>query len=271
VKFAICNEFCQDWDIARVFKLASDTGFQGVEIAPFTLADDVNDIPAERRREIARQAADNGVEVVGLHWLLVSPEGLYVNHPDKAVRDLTAAYFKALIHCCADFGGDKLVIGSPKQRNVAEGLTFQQAWDYAKEVFVSLLPDAEERGVDLCFEPLARSNTDFINTAAEGVKLCQEIDHPRFRLHLDVKAMCDEGRPLDAIITESRGYVGHFHANDENLSYPGAGDTDFVPVAEGLKSIGYDGWVSVEVFRFEPGPEAIAGESYKYLSKVFGV
>ena len=270
LKLAICNEFCEKWEIDRVFKLAADTGFQGVEIAPFTLAADVNDIAPERRRQIAQQAKDHGVEVVGLHWLLVSPEGLYVNHPDKAVRDRTASYFRALIHCCADLGGDKMVIGSPKQRNVMEGLTRQQAWDYAKEVFVSVLPDAEAREVDLCIEPLTVNETNFITTAAEGVQLCKEIDHPRFRLHLDVKAMCGEGRPLDQIIKESKGYVGHVHANDANRSYPGSGDTDFVPVVEGLKAIGYDGWISVEVFNFEPGPEKIARESHQYLQKVFG-
>ena len=271
VKFAMCNEFCQDWDIGKVFKLAADTGFGGVEIAPFTLAPDVNDISVERRREIKQQAADAGVEVVGLHWLLVSPEGLYVNHPDKAIRDKTADYFKALIHCCADMGGNKMVIGSPKQRNVMEGLTYQQAWDYARDVFISLLDDAEERLVDLCIEPLTTNETDFITTAAEGVKLCHEISHPRFQLHLDVKAMCGEGRPLDDIIKESEGYVGHFHANDANRSYPGSGDTDYAPVVEALRAIGYDGWVSVEVFNFEPTPEEIATESIKYLSKMFGV
>lgn len=271
VRFAICNEFCENWEIESVFKLAADAGYEGVEIAPFTIAPDVREISADQRKEIAQQAQDNGVEVIGLHWLLVSPEGLYVNHTDKAIRDETAAYFKALIHCCADLGGNKLVIGSPKQRNVMDGLTYQQAWDYAKEVFTSLLPDAEERGVDLCIEPLTTNETDFITTAAEGVRLCKEIDHPKFRLHLDVKAMSGEGRPLDEIIKESEGFVAHFHANDANRGYPGSGDSDFRPVVEALEAIGYDGWVSVEVFDFSPGPEKIATESRRYLKEVFGV
>jgi len=270
VRFAICNEFCEDMPIADVFRLANDTGYEGVEIAPFTIADDVRDITADQRREIKQQAADAGVEIVGLHWLLVKPEGLYVNHPDKAIRDKTADYFKALVNCCGDLGGSKMVIGSPKQRNVYEGLTYQQAWDYAKDVFTSLLPDAEARGVDLCFEPLARTETDFIYTAAEGLKLVKEIDHPRFLVHLDVKAMADEGRAMDEIIAECKGYVGHFHANDANRSYPGSGDTDFAPVVKGLNAIGYNGWVSVEVFDFTPGPQKIASESMTYMKEKFG-
>ena len=270
MKFAICNEFCQDWKLGDVFRLAAATGYQGVELAPFTLASDVNEIPRSRRREIAQEAAEQGVEVVGLHWLLVSPEGLYVNHREAQVRQKTADYFKALIHCCADLGGSKLVIGSPKQRNVMEGLTFQQAWDYAREVFTSVLPEAEARSVDLCIEPLSGRETDFITTAAEGIRLCQEINHPRFRLHLDVKAMCSEDKPLGTIIRESEGYVGHFHANDANRGYPGSGDIDYTPIAAALRDIDYQEWISVEVFDFSPGPETIAGEGRKYLRKVFG-
>lgn len=270
VKFAMCNEFCEGWNIDDVFRLAAETGYDGVEIAPFTLAPDVTEIGPDRRRDIVRRAGRHGVEVVGLHWLLVSPEGLYVNHMDKAVRDKTADYFRALVHCCADLGGTKLVIGSPKQRNVMPGLDYQQAWDYAMDFFAGVLPVAEDRAVDLCIEPLARSDTDFITTAAEGIRLCREIAHPRFRLHLDVKAMADEDMPPDEVIRSARDYIAHFHANDANRGYPGSGSTDFRPIAEALVEIGYDGWVSVEVFDFSPGPEAIASESLKYLSSAFG-
>ena len=270
MKFAICNEFCQGWTLDRVFRLAADNGFAGVEIAPFTLAKDVNLVTAETRREIDRSARAHGVAVAGLHWLLVSPEGLYINHPDKAVRDRTLAYFQALIGFCGDVGGTKMVIGSPKQRSVMPGLTYEQAWTLAKELFEELLPAAERAGVDLCIEPLTTKDTDFIVTAAEGLRLCREINHPRFRLHLDVRAMCGEGPHLEEIIRPCRGWVGHFHANDANRSYPGSGNTDFVPVAKGLREIGYDEWVSVEVFDFSPGPEKIAGESARYLKSVFG-
>ena len=270
MKLAICNEFCQGWELDRVFKLAADTGFTGVELAPFTLAPDVNQVTPERRQEIRHQAKDHGVAVIGLHWLLVSPPGLYINHADAAIRARTEAYFRALINFCGDVGGTKMVIGSPKQRNVLPELSFRQAWDYARDFFTRLLPDAEQRGVDLCIEPLSRCDTNFIVTAAQGMQLCREINHPRFRLHLDVKAMCDEGRPLDAIIRECQGWVGHFHANDANRSYPGSGTTDFAPIAAGLRDIGYDGWVSVEVFDFTPGPEKIATESYRCLSQAFG-
>jgi hypothetical protein len=71
-------------------------------------------------------------------------------------------------------------------------------------------------------------------------------------------------------IDESRGEFAYFHANDRNLKGPGFGDVDFKPIAAALKEVDYDGWVSVEVFNFEEGPEAIATRSREYLRKVFG-
>jgi sugar phosphate isomerase/epimerase len=87
---------------------------------------------------------------------------------------------------------------------------------------------------------------------------------------LDVKAMSSEEKPIPQIIRESADYVRHFHANDEELGGPGSGETDFEPIAEALCDIDYEGWVSVEVFDFSPGPRKIARESLNYLQEVFG-
>ena len=99
MRYAFCNEMFQGWNVKDVFQCAKDEGYEGVEVAPFTLADSVNDLSAERRREIAAQATEVGVEIIGLHWLLVKPEGLYVNHPDDELRQRTRDYFADMIHC----------------------------------------------------------------------------------------------------------------------------------------------------------------------------
>ncbi len=269
MKFSICNELFEGWAIEDVFKTVRDLGYDGVEIAPFTLGDTVDDISAARRREIVHAAKSNGIEIVGLHWLLAKPEGLYINHPDPEVRLQTRDYLDSLIWLCGDLGGKVLVFGSPKQRNVHPGLTYDQAWEYACHTFAHCAETAEDAGVYLCLEALARRETDFINTITGVLHMVQTVDNPHFRTMIDIKAISDDGRPLDEIIEEANGHVMHVHVNDAGGRGPGMGDTDFAPVPAALRKIGYDGYLSVEVFDFKPDPVTIARESLAFLRTVF--
>jgi len=129
---------------------------------------------------------------------------------------------------------------------------------------------AEQRGVTICFEPLAPSETNFINTAAEAITFTKQLHTPHFKIILDVKAMSSESKPIPQIIRESWPHFAYFHANDKNLKGPGFGEVDFKPIAAALHEVGYKGHVSVEVFKFEEGPEVIASRSIEYLKRVFG-
>jgi sugar phosphate isomerase/epimerase len=267
----MCNEFCEGWSIDDALRLAATVGYDGVEIAPFTLAASAADIPPEERERIRALAADLGLEIIGLHWLLVTPAGLYMNHPDAAIRERTVDCLRSLAHLCADLGGDRMVIGSPNQRNILEGQPPEQAWELAKDTFLQVLEDASSRDVTLCIEPLAPVETNFINTVAEGLRLMREIDHPNFRVHLDVKAMASEATPIGDIIRSARGCVGHLHVNDANRNGPGWGDTDYGPIVKALRDIGYDDYASVEVFDFSHGAEKIARSSLEFLQRVFSL
>jgi sugar phosphate isomerase/epimerase len=269
VKFAICNEIYQGWKLEDAFSHAAKAGYSGVEIAPFTLANSVNEISAAERTRIRDLAQRTGIEIVGLHWLLVKPEGLCLNHTDVSIRERTAKYFVELVDCCADFGGSIMVVGSPKQRNILPGVTSQQAWEWTATTFRDAVKRAEDRGVTICFEPLSPAETNFINTAAEAIDFVKRFNSPAFQIILDVKAMCSEAKSIPQIIRESWPHFAHFHANDKNLKGPGFGEVDFKPIASSLREVGYTGYVSVEVFNFEEGAEVIASKSLSYMKSVF--
>jgi len=269
MKFAICNEIFQGWKIEDVFDYAAKIGYDAVEVSPFTLANSVTEIPAAERRRIREAAARSGIAIAGIHWVLVKPEGLYINHVDSAVRSRTAQYFCDLVDFCADLGGKVIVVGSPKQRNVMSGVSSEQAWTWALETFRNAVARADLRGVTICFEPLAPAETNFVNTAAEAIRFVDQLKSRSFQIILDVKAMSSESKPIPQIIRDSWPRFAHFHANDKNLKGPGFGDVDFKPIAAALKEVGYQGLVSVEVFKFDEGPEAIASRSLEYLRGVF--
>lgn len=269
MKYSICNELFENWAIEDVFRIAAEIGYDGVEIAPFTLADSVLDITPQRRREIVRSADSFGVDIVGLHWLLVRPAGLYLNHPDPEVRRRTRDYLDALIHFCADIGGKVLIFGSPKQRSVCEGLTFQQAWDYALESFTHIAETARREGVYFCLEPLSPNETDFINTVTDALQMVRKVNSPYFQTMIDIKAISSDGRPLPEIIREAGEHAKHVHVNEPDGRGPGQGSTDFRQVFAALQEIGYNGYVSVEVFDYKPDPLTIAKDSLRHLKKTF--
>jgi len=269
MKFAICNEIFQGFNLDDTLAAAARFGFDGLELAPFTLAPAVTDISAAERGRVRQAAARHGIQIAGIHWVLLKPEGLHINHPDAAIRQRTARYLCDLVDFCADVGGTRMVVGSPKQRNVLPGVSPGQARDWALETFGPAVAAAEARRVTICLEPLSPAETNFINTAAQAVEFVGQRPSPSFQIILDVKAMCSESKPIPQIIRDSWPHFAHFHANDRNFKGPGFGDVDFVPIAAALKEVGYDGFVSVEVFKFDEGPQAIATQSLEYLKRVF--
>ena len=268
-RFAFCNEAYGDWPLDRVCGDLAACGYDGVEIAPFTLDEDPRRIDDRRAKQVGETARRAGVEVVGLHWLLLKPEGLHLHTPDQAMRGRTVEFLKHLARVCAAMGGKVMVFGSPKQRNVEPPCTYEDAFKRAVDALRAVCEMAAPLGVILAMEPLPAANTNFLASAAETVRLIKAVNLPACRLHLDVKAMATEREPIDKIIADNGQYLVHFHANDTNRRGPGSGKVDFVPIARALKSINYRGYVSVEVFDFTPDGPTIARSSLRYLQSVF--
>ena len=268
MKFSICNELYQDWPVEKAFAHASTVGYTGVEIAPFTLADHVRNITSAQREEIRDLAAKYELEVIGLHWLLAKTDGLHLTSDDEAKRKLAAIYLTDLATLCGDLGGKVLVLGSPQQRNLDEKTAVAVGMQRAADVIRHVVPELEKQKVILAIEPLGPEEGNFLLTADDGIKLVEMVNSPFVKLHLDVKAMSTESMSISEIIRNSQQQLVHFHANDPNRMGPGMGDVDYVPIFETLKEVGYDGWLSVEVFDYTPGIDCLTQDSIEYMKKV---
>lgn len=268
MKFAICHELFENWDWKRQCEFISKLGYTGIELAPFTQAPRITDVSPAKRQELRKVAEDHGLTICGLHWLLAKTEGFHLTTSDRAVRQATAKYVIELGQACADFGGDFMVFGSPAQRNLQPGVTREQAYENAAEVFKEALPAFADRGVRIAMEPLTPKETNFVNTCAEAVELIERVGESNFVLHQDVKAMLSEPTPIPELIHQFAKVTKHFHVNDDNLLGPGMGRTDYHPIVKALLDTGYSGWVSVEVFDYKPGAEFIATESINYMRRI---
>jgi len=269
IKLAICNETYVDWPLARIAHHVAGCGYDGLEIAPFTLAEDPSQLTEKDAAAAGETVRSAGLEVVGFHWLLVKPPGLHLCTPDDAVRGRTVQFAIHLVRLCAAMGGTIMVWGSPKQRSIAPGQEYEDAMRRAADGLRQVAEVAGPVGVTIALEPLTPAETNFLTTAGETIRLLDEVAHPACRLHLDVKAMHSESLSIPEIIRQSRGRLAHFHANDPQGNSPATGLVDFAPIAAALAEIDYQGYVSVEVFDYAPGPEKIAAESLAYLSSYF--
>ncbi|HEX6963180.1 MAG TPA: sugar phosphate isomerase/epimerase family protein [Lacipirellula sp.] len=273
MKYAYCNEMFGDQPFDQAATAMRALGYTGVEIAPFTLLPDtepfdVRRVPADRRSEIKRQAAEAGLEIVGLHWLLAKTAGFHLTSPQSSVRQTTAEYLQALVELCAELGGKVMVLGSPQQRNLLPGVGYEDAEHYAAEVLRAVMPSCADHGVTIALEPLGPAEGNFMLTAKSAVHLADLVASPHCKLHLDVKAMSSEASPYDVIIHDCREWLAHFHVNDPNLLGPGMGDVEYGPIMTALAETGYSGWLSLEVFKYEPSPLEIGRQSIEYLRKI---
>ena len=270
-KKSICDDPFEGWQIADVFRYIGDLGYDGVELSVYDLAEKVEEMTPADRWEVRRSAESAGLEIIGLHGAFkINTEFYYLNHPDASVRDRTAKHLNDLIRLCGDLGGRIITLGASKKRNVLPEITPQQAWGYAIETFKQSLETAEKCEVTLCLEPLSHHLTDFLTKASEAVRMVEEINHPNFRMMLDVRSASHDEMPIPDLVRQSARHLAHFHANDDNGRGPGTGNADYAGIAAALKEIQYDGYLSVEVFDFQPDPETIAKESLRVLRKHFG-
>jgi len=212
-----------------------ELGFEGLEISPFTLNDLVQEITDEQKAEVVRASRDTGVAVAGIHWLLIGPTGLHVTDPDPGVRKRTRQYFRDLVAFGLEIGGGFMVVGSPKQRTVQDGVAPEQAWQWFKEAMTEAGEAGRDADFKVCIEPLAAATgNNFLYRAEEARRMAEEINLPNVGVILDTYSGSQEEADLPQAIRDTAPYLFHYHCNDINKMAPGYGTVDFVPLMRAL-------------------------------------
>ena len=262
MKIALCNEVLSHLQLEDQCELAARLGYDGLEIAPFTLAESPERIDAAEAKRLRGVVESTGLSVTGLHWLLVKPGGLSVTDPDPAMRQRTLEVVTRLIALCAELGGAVLVHGSPKQRQIAPGETHAVARSRLRDFLASAAEVSAQHGVTYCIEPLSKHETQLINTIAEAAEIVREIGRTSLRTMIDCSAAgLAETKSVPELIDiwMPTGLIGHVQVNDPNRRAPGQGEMRFAPIFAALKRHGYDRTVAVEPFDYVPdGPGAAA-------------
>jgi D-psicose/D-tagatose/L-ribulose 3-epimerase len=268
MRIALCNEVLGHMPLEQQCDYAARLGYDGLEIAPFTLAEAPQTISSAEAARIRKTVEASGLRVTGLHWLLVKPEGLSLTDPDAAVRARTIGVMARMTALCGELGGTVLVHGSPRQRQIAPGDSHAVALARLQDGLAEVARAAADAGVTYCIEPLSRQETAVLNTVAEAAELVRAVDHPHFRTMIDCSAAgLTEADDIAALIDRwlPTGLIAHLQANDPNRRGPGQGNMKFAPVLAALRRHGYDGTIAVEPFDYSPDGRGAAGFAVGYL------
>jgi D-psicose/D-tagatose/L-ribulose 3-epimerase len=268
MRIALCNEVLAGMPLTRQCEFAARLGYDGLEIAPFTLSDAPERISTAEAGKIRATVEASGLVVTGLHWLLVKPEGLSLTDPDPTMRSRTLDVMIRLTGLCAGLGGTVLVHGSPKQRQIAPGETHAVAWARLQDGLAQVALAAAKAGVTYCIEPLSRQETSVVNTIAEAAELVRSINHPHLRTMIDCSAAgLTETCSLPSLIERRlpTGLIAHVQVNDPNRRGPGQGAMQFAPILAALQRQQYAGTIAVEPFDYVPDGPGVAAFSVGYL------
>lgn len=268
MRIALCNEVLGGMPLERQCEYAAALGYDGLEIAPFTLSEQPERISTAEAARIRRIVEASGLVVTGLHWLLVKPEGLSLTDPDAAGRARTVDVMIRLTALCAELGGTILVHGSPAQRQIAPGDSHAVALARVRDGLAQVAAAAAKAGVIYCIEPLSRRQTALVNTIAEAAELVRSIDQPHLRTMIDCSAagLTETDRIAELIDRwHPTGLIAHIQVNDPNRRGPGQGDMKFAPILAALQRNHYAGTVAVEPFDYFPDGAAAAALAAGYL------
>ena len=268
MRLALCNEVLAPMAFEDQCVFAAALGYDGLELAPYTLADTPQAIDTARRAAIRRAARDAGLAISGLHWLLARPDGLSITSSDAAVRARTLEHMHRLIDLCAELGGSVLVHGSPAQRRISDDADPASARQRGIDAWAAVADHARDAGVVYCIEALAPPHADFVVTMAEAVEIVRTIDRPALRTMLDCSAAArGESDAVATLLARwlPSGLLAHVQVNDGNLQGPGQGAQRFADTLRVLQQHRYAGWVAVEPFIYQPDGPACAARAIGYL------
>jgi len=268
MRIALCNEVIAPMPFPKQCEYAAKLGYEGLEIAPYTLSDEPHRMGTAQIAAARSAAEDCGIAVTGLHWLLIKPAGLSISARDENTRNKTIDVMRSLIDLCAQLGGRYLVHGSPQQRRVEAGETRAAAMARAKDCFARIAEHAQQAGVVYCIEPLSADQTPLINTLEEAAQMVAEIASPAVKSMLDCSSAGRmEKEPLGALVERwlPKGVIAHVQVNDRNRRGPGQGEQRFAPLFAALRRHAYAGDVAVEPFDYVPDGPAAAARAIGYV------
>ncbi|MBA3269238.1 MAG: sugar phosphate isomerase/epimerase [Acidobacteria bacterium] len=252
-------------------------GFESVEIP---IEDPSHITPAHVRSELERAGL-----VCGSVCACMGPDRDLRGTPEA--QETGKTYLKAIIDQAKQLGGATVVgpvYSAVGRADAVEPKEYQKQWKTVVKHLKEIARHAQQQGITIALEPLNRFETDFINTAQQGLKMIADVASPALKLHLDTFHMNIEEKDQAKAIKKAGNLLAHLHACGSDRGTPGGDHIAWPEIVKALRSIKYDGDVVIESFttdvkviaraaaiwrQIEPSNQDIAIKGVKFLKKAF--
>jgi sugar phosphate isomerase/epimerase len=237
----------------------AEIGYQGVELQ-------VCDVSRFDRQQVAAQLDGAGLDAVGVSTgPMVSDDHLFLSDPDESVRRQAIGRLCAAAEWAGELG-THLAIGSI--RGFASwSVDRATAFDLLDDGLSQVLAAASAASVGVLIEPQSRQATDLCNTVGQTIALIERLGAPGLGMEADSFHMAREEASVPAALVEAHrsGFLRHVKVSDTNRLAPGWGHLNWSDFFATLRSLGYDGYVSVEANQI-PDSEAAAVQGMRFVS-----
>lgn len=246
MKIAISNIAWSRSEDDEISKILFEFSIKAIEVAPTKLLDNPASQTDESVQSYLNYWDKKDIDIIAMQSLLFGcPELTIFGSNDQ--RDATLRYLSKVINLGSKLGVSVFVFGSPKNRQTM-GLKKSKVMDIATNFFRLLGELAYSNNAKFCIEPnSAAYGCDFICTTDDGIELVKKVAHPGFRLHLDAGVMALNNEEYEKSIERAFEYMEHFHVSEPYLQKIGTGKTNHARIANYLKKLNYDKWVSIEM------------------------
>jgi sugar phosphate isomerase/epimerase len=245
-KLAISNIAWTKEEDAEVYPIIKETGFTGLEIAPSRIWEDPYEQSDSNLSEFKNELEKNNIRIVAFQSLLFGhPE--FAIFGDKDNRSATMEYLKKNITLAGKLGAKALIFGSPKNRIVGT-MAKEEADSIAMSFFQEIGECAVQNNTCFCIEPNPRIyGGDFILTTNKAIELVKSVNHPGFKLNIDLGTITANNENLEKTIREALPFAGHFHISEPYLEVIERDEEKHKKIKSLLNKYSYTSTLSIEM------------------------
>lgn len=273
MKTALFSGGFSKYPLERCIEAAARNGYDGIEIGGFRPHAYAPDLAKGGAKKIVRLCKDANLHIVDyVPENTGSPYSLV--YEDKDMNRESLEYFKLAIDMARELDSDYIMLACNHPG-------YGRDKEEVKKLFIEnmriLAEHAEKVGQTIILEPVTPYEGTIIVSSDDVKWALDQVNSPRFKCMVDLAAPFTYGEPLCSYFEKMENDVKHIHfidceRNSEDHLIPGDGQMDFEHIVKYLKKVGYDGYLSLELFsRYEIEPEFATERGMEVYRSLLGL